>query len=85
VKFSNDNVEILADLPKKMVICACIFAQNSNERCNTLQCIFGIFLHSSGVPQRVIDVLAHAGLSISTQSITTAVKSLSKEASIQIK
>ncbi|KAG1728753.1 uncharacterized protein EDB91DRAFT_1022063, partial [Suillus paluster] len=49
----------------KTVICACIFAQNSNECCNTLQCIFGIFLHSSGALQRVIDVLAHAGLSIS--------------------
>ncbi|KAG1796109.1 hypothetical protein EV424DRAFT_1475282 [Suillus variegatus] len=69
----------------KTVICACIFAQNSNERCNTLQCIFGIFLHSSGMLQRVIDVLAHAGFSISTQSITTAVKSLSKEAGVQIK
>lgn len=83
--FSNDNVQILADLPKKMVICACIFAQNSNERCNTLKCIFGIFLHSSGMLQRVIDVLAHAGFSISTQSIMTAVKSLSKEAGVQIK
>ncbi|KAG1815389.1 hypothetical protein EV424DRAFT_1348494 [Suillus variegatus] len=34
---------------------------------------------------RVIDVLAHAGFSISTQSIMTAVKSLSKEAGVQIK
>ncbi|KAG1891476.1 hypothetical protein F4604DRAFT_1566986, partial [Suillus subluteus] len=79
------NAALMIIVREKTVICACIFAQNSNERCNTLQCIFGIFLHSSGVPQRVIDVLAHAGLSISTQSIMTAVKSLSKEASVQIK
>ncbi|KIK32774.1 hypothetical protein CY34DRAFT_27153 [Suillus luteus UH-Slu-Lm8-n1] len=56
-----------------------------DNRCNTLQCVFGIFLHSTGTPQRVIDVLAHAGVSISTQSIATAVKSLSNEAGVQIK
>ncbi|KAG1846615.1 hypothetical protein DFJ58DRAFT_624202, partial [Suillus subalutaceus] len=69
----------------KTVICACIFAQSSNERCNTLQCIFSLFLHSTGTPQRVIEALAHTSISISTQSIAAAVRSLSKEANAQIK
>ncbi|KAG1888595.1 hypothetical protein F4604DRAFT_1877194 [Suillus subluteus] len=70
---------------EKTVICACIFAQSSNECCNTLQCIFSLFLHSTGTLQRVIEALTHAGISISTQSIAAAVRSLSKEVNAQIK
>ncbi|KAG1832263.1 hypothetical protein DFJ58DRAFT_736427 [Suillus subalutaceus] len=69
----------------KLVICACIFAHSTNERCNMLQSILGIFAHSTGTPAKVIDLLAHASLSVSISSIEKAVVSLSVEAGIHIK
>ncbi|KAG2029734.1 hypothetical protein BDR03DRAFT_987567 [Suillus americanus] len=56
-------------------------------RNTTLQIIglLGIFFHSTGVPQKVIDVLAHVGLSISVTSIHNAVHLMSKEIAANIK
>ncbi|KAG1825586.1 uncharacterized protein BJ212DRAFT_1294993 [Suillus subaureus] len=56
-------------------------------RNTTLQIIglLGIFFHSMGVPQKVIDVLAHVGLSISITSIHNAVHLMSKEIAANIK
>ena len=56
-----------------------------NENCNYLQSILGVFVHSANVPQRVIEVLAHAGLSISIKSIQRAVKSMSADSAHRIK
>ncbi|KAG2125101.1 hypothetical protein DEU56DRAFT_744063, partial [Suillus clintonianus] len=53
-----------------------IILQSSNERCNYLQGLLGVFFHSTSVPQKVIDVLAHAGLSISVTSIHNAIHSI---------
>jgi hypothetical protein len=49
-----------------------------------LQSILGIFYHSTAVPEKVIETLAHAGFSISLTSIHRAVKSLSRDASHKI-
>ena len=54
--------------------------QSTNEACNYLQSILGIFLHSTNTPEKVVETFAHAGLSISSRSIHNAIKSLSKEA-----
>ena len=62
-----------------------IFAQSTNEQCNYLQSVLGIFFHSTSVPEKVIEMLAHAGLSISLTLIHTAVKSLSQDAVHKIK
>jgi hypothetical protein len=59
--------------------------QNSNERCNYLQGILGFFYHSTSVPEKVIETLAHAGLSISISSIHNAVQSVSHQASARIR
>ena len=56
-----------------------------NENCNYLQSILGVFVHSANVPQHVIEVLAHAGLSISIKSIQRAVKSMSADSAHRIK
>ena len=56
-----------------------------NKNCNYLQSIMGIFVHSANIPQRVVKVLAHAGLSISIKSIQRAVKSMSMESAYRIK
>jgi hypothetical protein len=56
-----------------------------NTNCNHLQSILGIFVHSANVPQRVIEVLAHVGLSISIKSIQRAVKSMSTDSANRIR
>ncbi|KAI9437120.1 hypothetical protein BJY52DRAFT_1130113, partial [Lactarius psammicola] len=69
----------------KTVVCASIILKSVNKNCNYLQSILGIFVHSANVPQRVTEVLAHAGLSISIKSIQRAVKSMSKDSAHRIK
>ena len=53
--------------------------QSTNQKCNILQSIFGVFLHSCSTPQRVIQSLARMGVSISSATILRAIKSLSAE------
>ena len=50
-----------------------IFLQSTNERCNYLRSVLGIFFHTTSVPEKVIKTLAHAGLSISLTSVHHAV------------
>ncbi|KIJ09297.1 hypothetical protein PAXINDRAFT_24489, partial [Paxillus involutus ATCC 200175] len=69
----------------RLVVCVCIMVLNTNCRCNLLQSIVGIFCHSTGTPARVIDMLSHAGLSISVSSIDNAIESLSNESSLAIR
>ena len=58
--------------------------QSTNEWCNYLQGVLGIFYHSTAVPKKVIETLAHTGLSISLTLIHSAVKSLSQDAACKI-
>ncbi|KAH9015955.1 hypothetical protein EDB83DRAFT_2232606 [Lactarius deliciosus] len=69
----------------KCVVCISIILQSANENCNHLQSILRIFIHSANVPQRVAEVLAHAGLTISIKSIQRAVKSMSVDSARKIK
>ncbi|KAF8257522.1 hypothetical protein EI94DRAFT_1629737, partial [Lactarius quietus] len=70
---------------RKSVVCISIILQGANESCNHLQGIIGMFVHSANVPQHVIEVLAHAGLSISIKSIQRAVKSMSIDSAHKIR
>src|ERR1700720_168192 len=70
---------------QKSVVVINIFLQSTNEWCNYLQSILGIFYHSTSVLEKVVETLAHAGLSISLSSIHNVISSLSKEAAIRIK
>ncbi|KIK32388.1 hypothetical protein CY34DRAFT_110984 [Suillus luteus UH-Slu-Lm8-n1] len=63
---------------KKVVILS-IMMQSTNRKSNALQSIIGIFLQSMHTPQNVVDTLAHIGISISTDAIHAAVKSMSAE------
>lgn len=69
---------------KKTVVCISIFLQSSNAKCNYLQSVLGLFYHSTAVPEKVVETLAHAGLSISLSSIHRSIKALSQEASKKI-
>ncbi|KII91005.1 hypothetical protein PLICRDRAFT_64202, partial [Plicaturopsis crispa FD-325 SS-3] len=69
----------------KSVVVISIFLQSTNERCNWIQSVLGIFLHSTSAPEKVVETLAHAGLSISLRSIHRAITSLSMQANEKIK
>ncbi|KII86191.1 hypothetical protein PLICRDRAFT_114818 [Plicaturopsis crispa FD-325 SS-3] len=56
-----------------------VMMQSTNQRCNALQSVLGIFLHSCNAPETVVELLSHMGLSISTTAINDAVTSLSQE------
>jgi len=53
-----------------------IMLQGTNQKCNQLEAVFGIFPHSCNTPEKVIDALAHMGISISINSIYNAIHSL---------
>ncbi|KIL54406.1 hypothetical protein M378DRAFT_92374, partial [Amanita muscaria Koide BX008] len=69
----------------KKVTCLSVLMQSTNRRCNALQSLVGIFLHSCGAPETVRELFAHMGLSISTTSINKTIKTLSHEAENQIR
>ena len=59
--------------------------QSSNQKINALESIIGIFLHSCRTPEKVIETLAHMGVSISTDAIHNAITSLSAESAKTIR
>ncbi|KXN84700.1 hypothetical protein AN958_12219, partial [Leucoagaricus sp. SymC.cos] len=60
----------------RTVVCLSVFLQTTSQKCNYLQSILRIFFHSALVPEKVIETLAHAGLSMSLSSINSAVELL---------
>jgi hypothetical protein len=65
-------------------ICALISVMRS-QKANNFQVVIGLFLLGSGASKREMEVLAHAGLSISYTSIITHVKGLSAEGMVRIR
>ncbi|KAJ7626572.1 hypothetical protein DFH06DRAFT_1103450 [Mycena polygramma] len=63
----------------KIVVMISIMMQSRNNKCNALESVFGIFLHSTNTPEKVIQALAHMGISISPNAIHSAIHSLSAE------
>ena len=57
-----------------------VLMQSTSQKANTFQSILGIFLHSCQTPEKVIETLAHMGISIATGTINKAIKSLSVNA-----
>ncbi|EIN14063.1 hypothetical protein PUNSTDRAFT_35946, partial [Punctularia strigosozonata HHB-11173 SS5] len=68
----------------KKVICMSIMAQATNQRCNTLQTMVGVFLHSCSTPEAAIELLQRFGISNSSDAINDAVASLAKDSLRQI-
>ncbi|KAJ7754036.1 hypothetical protein B0H16DRAFT_1316633 [Mycena metata] len=72
---------------QKKVVMISVLMQSTNKNCNALESVFGIFLHASNyrgnttsnTPSKVIEALAHMGISISTDAIDNTVHSLSRE------
>ncbi|TDL14196.1 hypothetical protein BD410DRAFT_734472, partial [Rickenella mellea] len=61
-----------------------IFAKSTNQKCGGLAVIVGFFAHTCNTPAKVIETLAHAGISISTSAINDAVSSLSVKARLKL-
>ena len=57
---------------------------STNQKCNALATAMGFFFHSTNTPELVVEVFAHAGLSVSTTTIHNIVNSLSKSANDEI-
>ncbi|KAG2090511.1 hypothetical protein BD769DRAFT_1395807 [Suillus cothurnatus] len=76
----DESEEAFERHPKKRQHCAA-------ERNEALLVVgwMGFFMKSTCVPEKVVEVLAHAGLSISLSSIHNAVMSVSKEISSKIR
>ncbi|KAI0258557.1 hypothetical protein BC834DRAFT_813350, partial [Gloeopeniophorella convolvens] len=68
----------------KRVVILNILMQSTNQRCNALACFIGLFCHSTSAPELVIEMLAHAGLSVSITGIHNVISSLSKDAHTNI-
>ncbi|KAH7906215.1 hypothetical protein BJ138DRAFT_990130, partial [Hygrophoropsis aurantiaca] len=69
----------------KRVIIMSIMMVSTNQKCNPIAAIVGIFCHSTSAPELVIEMLAHCGLSISLTSIHQMVASLSQKSSIGLR
>ncbi|KAK7030657.1 hypothetical protein R3P38DRAFT_3266396 [Favolaschia claudopus] len=75
---SNNPLRVSQATQVFTTICALISVLRS-QKANNFQLVIGLFLLGSGASKREIEVLAHAGLSISYSSIIGHVKSLSEE------
>ncbi|KIL56857.1 hypothetical protein M378DRAFT_53470, partial [Amanita muscaria Koide BX008] len=64
----------------KRTVIFSILMQSTSQKANTFQSVLGIFLHSCRTPEKVIETLAHMGISVSTGTINRAIKSLSANA-----
>ncbi|KAF8154509.1 hypothetical protein B0H34DRAFT_626989, partial [Crassisporium funariophilum] len=53
--------------------------QCTNQKCNVLQSVVGIFLYSCNAAETITKLLAHIGLSIAAHTVNSAVTNLSKE------
>ncbi|KAF6747015.1 hypothetical protein DFP72DRAFT_1075838 [Ephemerocybe angulata] len=69
----------------KIVVIVSIIMQSGNQKVNALASIIGVFLHASRTPERVIEALAHMGISISVNTIHNAITSLSAQSAQQIR
>ncbi|KAF9128790.1 hypothetical protein BG015_004287, partial [Linnemannia schmuckeri] len=57
----------------------------SSQEVNAFQTIMGLFLHCTGCPRRVLEVLSGLGLSVSHSQIQKVLRTLTKDALMQIR
>lgn len=58
---------------------------SQDQRCNALQSVTGIFLHSCGAPEKLIKVLSRMGISVALSSIHRSIKSMSEHSEDNVK
>jgi hypothetical protein len=67
-------------LMQKHMLIAVIIGNSLNEHFNALQYVIGFFLESKSAAEGIIELLAHMGVSLSTQTTCNMVQSLTKSA-----
>ena len=70
---------------QKKVVIIVIMGHSSNKCFDMLQCVISFFLESKCTPEGVTELLAHMGISASTQTTRNMVKSLTKSTIIRNK
>ncbi|KAI0085494.1 hypothetical protein BDY19DRAFT_996633 [Irpex rosettiformis] len=73
----------LLDIRRAMVMSILMFS--TNQKCNALATAMGMFFHSTNTPELVIEVFAHAGLSVSTTTIHNMITALSKSSNEELR
>ncbi|KAG8999249.1 hypothetical protein FRB90_012123 [Tulasnella sp. 427] len=68
----------------KRVTIISVVMNNRNTLCNAFQTVFGLFLHSCNTPEKVVETLAHSGLSVGSTSINNMITSMSAESAAEI-
>ncbi|KAI6163520.1 hypothetical protein EDD17DRAFT_1776034 [Pisolithus thermaeus] len=74
-----DEIDLEGDHTHQSRTAMSILMHGSNQKANVLQSLLGLFLQSTHTPYKVINTLAHLGISISTNTINVAVEALSME------
>ena len=77
--------DMILTIFQKVVTITSMLLMSSNQKCNALPSMIGLFCHSTNAPELVIETLAHAGLCISTTSIHSMVNSLSTKSADNIR
>ncbi|KAL0952555.1 hypothetical protein HGRIS_006811 [Hohenbuehelia grisea] len=80
----NRSMRNAALLKIKRVLVAAIIGNSANERFNALQCVVGFFCDSKCVPEAVVELLSHMGVSVSTTTVHNMVTSLVKSAKLRL-
>lgn len=80
---SKKNSRTQKDSSVRGTITAMLFFMSS-QKVNTFQTAMGLFLHGSGCPKKVVQILAGLGLSVSYTQVQKALRSLTKDAQKQI-
>lgn len=62
-----------------------VLGNSSNQKFNAFQAVIGFFLESKQCPEVILEMAAHMGISVSIQSISRMVNSLSRKAEERIK
>ncbi|KAF8121569.1 hypothetical protein EV363DRAFT_1457439 [Boletus edulis] len=75
----------LASAMMKKTLISGIIVHGMNQKANLLQSLLGFFMQSTHTPYKVIDTFARIGVSISTDAINLAVRSLSVESENTLK
>ncbi|KAG0012791.1 hypothetical protein BGZ82_002424, partial [Podila clonocystis] len=57
----------------------------TSQKCNAFQTVMGVFLHCTGCPTRVLDILSSFGLSVSDDQVRKALANMTKDTQNQVK
>ena len=68
----------------RYIIILAILYYTHSQRCNNVQTLLGLYLHSNGVHRRVVALLARCGISVSYDTVIQRIKTPSEEATMAV-